>query len=90
MELTLIEKEDVQVGDEIIITSYSNFKYLKVLRLPKKECGRFKCSIFSKQATVGKTIYNNYKFEQDTEKHNTTIYIDLHYRQILLIKKNTQ
>lgn len=31
----LIEVKDLQIGDEIIISSNSNLKYLKILKLPK-------------------------------------------------------
>ena len=34
-ELKLIKVNELEVGDEIIISSYSNLKYLKVLKLPK-------------------------------------------------------
>jgi len=35
MENQLIEIQDLQVGDEVIISCQSHFKYLKVLRTPK-------------------------------------------------------
>jgi hypothetical protein len=35
MENQVIEIQDLQVGDEIMISCQSNFKYLKVLRAPR-------------------------------------------------------
>ena len=51
-ELKLIKVSELEVGDEIIISSYSNLKYLKVLKLPKLKSNNWgdyytnvKCSI---------------------------------------------
>ena len=41
-ELKLIEVSELEIGDEIIISSYSKLKYLKVLKLPKLKSGSWK------------------------------------------------
>ena len=40
-ELKLIKVSELEVGDEIIISSYSNLKYLKVMKLPKLKTSRW-------------------------------------------------
>ena len=51
-ELKLIKVSELEIGDEIIISSYSNLKYLKVMKLPKLKSSNWrdyytntKCSI---------------------------------------------
>ena len=55
-ELKLIKVNELEIGDEIIISSYSNLKYLKVVKLPKlKSSNRgdyytnAKCSLLKKE-----------------------------------------
>ena len=55
-ELKLIKVSELEVGDEIIISSYSNLKYLKIIKLPKLKTnnwGRllYKCKMFYKTRT---------------------------------------
>ena len=94
-ELKLIKVSELEVGDEIIISSYSNLKYLKVVKLPKLKTSRWgdyytnvKCStrreIF--KSFHGKNVYIT-KFEQDVTKHNSFIYKNLNNRHILLVKR---
>jgi len=98
----LIKVEDLKVGDEIIISSYSNLKYLKVLKAPRiKETSykgdpiyaSLKCSIcqktneyFTKSGL--KYTRKEYVFEEDSTKHNTIIYVNLNEKGIYLVKRN--
>ena len=94
-ELKLIEVSELEIGDEIIISSYSNLKYLKVLKLPKLKTSSWrdyytnvKCSIKQEHhvSKRGKQININI-FEQDVTQHNSVIYQDLNNRDILLVKR---
>ena len=94
-ELKLIKISELEVGDEIIISSYSNLKYLKVLKLTKLKTGSWrdyytnvKCSIKQKHCVSkwGKNININI-FEQDVAQHNSIIYQNLNNRDILLVKR---
>ena len=94
-ELKLIKVSELEVGDEIIISSYSNLKYLKVLKLPKLKTNHWggyytnvKCSIKREHhiSKWGKQINVNF-FETDTSKHNSIIYQNLNNRHILLVKR---
>ncbi len=94
-ELKLIEVSELEIGDEIIISSYSNLKYLKVLKLPKLKTSRWgdyytnvKCSIKQEHrvSRLGKNININI-FEQDVTQHNSIIYQDLNNKHILLVKR---
>ena len=77
-ELKLIKISELEVGDEIIISSYSNLKYLKVIKLPELKTSRWgdyytnvKCSIKQKHCVSewGKNVNINI-FEQDVTQHN--------------------
>ena len=94
-ELKLIKVNELEVGDEIIISSYSNLKYLKVLKLPKIKTNHWrdyytnvKCSIKQEHhiSKWGKQTNVNF-FETDTSKHNSIIYKNLNNRHILLVKR---
>ena len=94
-ELKLIKISKLEIGDEIIISSYSNLKYLKVVKLPKLKTCRWgdyytnvKCSIKQKHCVSkwGKNININI-FEQDVTQHNSVIYQNLNNRDILLVKR---
>ena len=94
-ELKLIKVSELEIGDEIIISSYSNLKYLKVIKLPKLKTNRWgdyytnvKCSIKQKHCVSkwGKNININI-FEQDVTKHNSITYQNLNNRDILLVKR---
>ena len=94
-ELKLIKVNELEVGDEIIISSYSNLKYLKVLKLPKLKTNSWgdyytnvKCSIKQEHhiSKWGKQTNVNF-FETDTSKHNSIIYQNLNNRDILLVKR---
>lgn len=94
-ELKLIKISELEIGDEIIISSYSNLKYLKVLKLPKLKTSRWgdyytnvKCSIKQEHrvSKLDKNININI-FEQDVTQHNSVIYQNLNNRDILLVKR---
>ena len=94
-EPKLIKVNELEIGDEIIISSYSKLKYLKVLKLPKLKTGSWrdyytyvKCSIKQKHCVSkwGKNININI-FEQDVTQHNSVIYQNLNNRDILLVKR---
>ena len=94
-ELKLIKISELEIGDEIIISSYSNLKYLKVVKLPKLKTSRWgdyytnvKCSIKQEHrvSKLSKNININI-FEQDATQHNSVIYQDLNNRDILLVKR---
>ena len=93
-ELKLIKVNELEIGDEIIISSYSNLKYLKVLKLPKLKTGSWKdyytnvkCSLSKKRMKNGNFEWNVSIFEPDTTQHNSIIYQDLNNRHILLVKR---
>ena len=84
----LIKWEDLRVGDEVIIPSNSNLKYLKVLRLGKKSHA---CSL---QRGVGRdglpsSSWQENTCQSDITKHNDTFYLkdDGGYRDIWLVKR---
>ena len=93
-ELKLIKISELEIGDEIIISSYSNLKYLKVVKLPKLKTGSWKdyytnvkCSLSKKRMKNGNFEWNVSIFEPDTTQHNSIIYQDLNNRHILLVKR---
>ena len=94
-ELKLIKISELELGDEIIISSYSNLKYLKIIKLPKLKTNHWgdyytnvKCSIKQEHhiSKWGKNMNINF-FETDISKHNSTIYQNLNNRHILLVKR---
>ena len=94
-ELKLIKVSELEIGDEIIISSYSYLKYLKVIKLPKLKTNNWgdyysnvKCSIKQDHhiSKWGKQMSINI-FEQDVTKHNSIVYQDLNNRHILLVKR---
>lgn len=92
----LVKISDLKLDDEIIISSYSQLKYLKVLVPVQRKLRRdyynnivykrLKCSI--RQDNIG-TTFKQYKyiFETDINKHNKQIYLDLQDRDIYLVKR---
>ena len=93
-ELKLIKVNELEIGDEIIISSYSNLKYLKVVKLPKLKTSRWgdyytnvKCSLSKKSMKNGNFEWNVLIFEQDVTKHNSIVYQNLNNRDILLVKR---
>jgi hypothetical protein len=106
--MKLVEIEDLEVGDEILISCQSYFKYLRILRKPalgKKKHWRtgkqlykaVKCSTRRETKTStwtrhdGTTFSRDYKeWEFGPDDHNYVQYIDLEFRQIVLVKKNEE
>lgn len=100
----LVKIEELQEGDEIIISSNSNLKYMKVLKTPtvsktKKDWKTglplftsIRCSIRQNNIQSPRHenyFYKEYVFEQDITKHNHKISIDLEGRDIFLVKRET-
>lgn len=79
----MIKKEDVRVGDEIIISNHSLLKYLKVLALPKKGGGTFKCSMQDWNYSGPQRT----PCQSDISKHDRTVYQNLYARDIWLVKR---
>lgn len=91
MEQRLVQTNELQIGDEIIISCYSQLKYLKIVGIPKKkESTKFKCSIKQMQRTSGNYTWGVNCFEQDTTQHNKVIYQDLYGRDIFLVKRENK
>ena len=93
-ELKLIKVSELEVGDEIIISSYSKLKYLKVIKLPELKTNSWgdyytnvKCSLLKKIMKNGSFEWNTFPFEQDVTKHNSIVYQNLNNRDILLVKR---
>ena len=103
--MEIVKIEDLEVGDEIIISCQSYFKYLKVLIKPSLngnkdwntgaplyksvKCSTRRDSVPRSYVRNGVTYtYNNDKWVFTAENHNFIQYIDLGYRQLLLVKKN--
>ena len=93
-ELKLIKVSELEVGDEIIISSYSKLKYLKVLKLPKLKTNNWgdyytnvKCSLSKKRMKNSNFEWNVSIFEPDVTQHNSIIYQNLNNRHILLVKR---
>lgn len=91
--MLITTKDDLRVGDEILVPSNSNFKYVKVLSIGKPGSKTTRCSIKKEIITIPATkwrkehLQNVYKFEENTELHNCKINLDLRYRMIWLIKR---
>ena len=93
-ELKLIKVSELEIGDEIIISSYSKLKYLKVVKLPNLKTNNWgdyytnvKCSLSKKRMKNGNFEWNVLIFEQDVTKHNSIVYQNLNNRHILLVKR---
>ena len=88
MEQRLVQINELQIGDEIIISCYSQLKHLKIVGIPKKKKStRFKCSIKQIQRTSGNYNWTMNQFEQDVTQHNHVLYQDLYSRDIFLVKR---
>ena len=91
--------EQLEVGDEIIISSHSNLKYMRVLQKPGRSKTKkhwrtgdpvwkdVKCAIHKKKFTCEHTGRIWEGFDCNPEDLNTTIYKDLTGRDIWLVKK---
>ena len=103
--MEIVKVEDLEVGDEILISCQSYFKYLKVLVKPslgKKthwstgaplyksvKCSTRRDSVSKSYVRNGQTYtYNEHNWVVTPEDHNFTQYVDLGYRQILLVNRH--
>ena len=104
--MELVEIKDLEVGDEILISCQSYFKYLRVLRKPA--IGKnthwntgaplyksVKCSTVRNELVETWTGRNGQTYSRTkkewgfgSENHNYDHYVNLGYRQIILVKKN--
>ena len=97
-----IQVEDLEAGDEVLISCQSFVKYLILLRTPhtgkklhrKTQGPLYKSVKCSTRVDSVVHTYNTRKWTENkyilTDKdHNKQVYVDLAYRQILLVKKNT-
>jgi len=102
--MQLIEIEDLDVGDEILISCQSCFKYLRLLRKPmigphkhwstgKPVYKSVKCST-SKVTKINSYVYNGVPQVREytdwgfgPDDHNFEQYVNLNYRQIILVRK---
>lgn len=89
-----IKFEDLKQGDEIIIPSNSNLKYLKLKHQTKK--GSWACSMFNGEEyitiTYSNRTYQAHKkryLEPNLDKHNSTFYLEDNgdYVDIWLVKR---
>lgn len=96
-----VSVDQLEEGDEIIISSYSELKYLRVLKKPElsktRTHWRTKLPLFKsvkllacKTEKVGGHGYKYYGFDLDPDNLNTVIYKDLHGRDIWLVKKGNK
>lgn len=95
-----INVQDLQEGDEILISSYSDLKYLKVLRAPQVGKGvhwKTKLPLYkSVKCSIRQEVFTDspgYSWKQyicTPEDHNGVIYKDLNYRTIWLVKRKKQ
>jgi len=92
----LVEIKDLREGDEIIISAYSDLKYLRLLRDPKISKTR-------KHWKTGQPLYKAVKcsmridpnsrhkrIQCTPENHNKDIYQDLEGRVMWLVKRKDQ
>jgi hypothetical protein len=95
-----VKVEDLQVGDEIIISNWSDLRYLKIVKAPKLTgalhyhtkaplYGAAKCLVHSEPATYYNGHVYNKKVFSDKDL-NTIVYKDLYGRDIWLVKRNDE
>jgi hypothetical protein len=102
--MQLIEIEDLDAGDEILISCQGCFKYLRLLRKPaigtkkhwstgKPVYKSVKCST-SKVTKINSYVYNGVPQVREytdwgfgPDDHNFEQYVNLNYRQIILVRK---
>jgi hypothetical protein len=104
--MKIVEIQELEVGDEVVISCQSYFKYLRILRKPTVSTKTHwktgvpiyksvKCSTLRistpRQYTdyQGNVVtYNKHTWGWGPDNHNYNQYVDLEYRQIILVKKN--
>lgn len=91
--MLITTKDDLRVGDEIIVPSNSNLKYVKVLSLGKPGAKTTRCSIRKDVIKVPASkwrkeyLKTEYIFEQNAELHNWKFNLNLRGRMIWLVKR---
>lgn len=106
MILQLVDIQDLDEGDEILISCQSYFKYLRLLRKPiihatKKhwttqqsmyksvKCSTIRTEKVTSWTRDGQTYSCKHKeWEFSPDNHNYNHYVNLNFRQIILVKKN--
>lgn len=101
--MKIVKVEDLNVGDNIIVSSNTKLKFMTVLKKPvigKPKSWRpndvnwksVKCSIKVKITvlTYGSGTYtrNLKEYVPTFEDHDVNMYVNLNYKNILLIEKN--
>ena len=97
-----VKIEDLEAGDEVLISCQSYFKYLILLRTPqigkklhwKRQTPLYKSVKCSTRVDSVVHTYNTRKWTENKyiltgKDHNKEVYVNLSYRQVLLIKKNS-
>lgn len=88
----LLNRNDLQVGDEFLIASGGNFVHYKVLSLPKKPgSSTFRCSTRKNlvSSTYSNHTYEYYvrQFTTNSEEHNERESVNLAGKSIWLLKR---
>jgi len=97
--MKLVEIEELEVGDEILISCQSYFKYLRILSKPSfNKHGYYKAVKCSSNRTTTTrqwtryngsiSSYNVHEWQFGPDNHNTIQYLYLTGRQLLLINRN--
>lgn len=101
----LVEIKDLQIGDEVVISSYSNLKYLKILTLPILKTkdnwnktskityySSCRCSTRNDIKTYfnSSRTYSNYTYEPNISLHNDKISVNFNGRDIMLVKRESE
>lgn len=92
-----VKIEELEIGDEIVIASQADFKYLRVLVKPRtgnKVHHYTKKPLYKAVKCSGRRDLirhpNGFSYQKwifSPEDHNFTQYINLEYRQILLVNR---
>lgn len=95
-----IEVQDLRIGDEVIVSRFSDLRYLKVLGNPKPkkqqhqyrqiiQYSAIKCSTGVIPRTV-QTTWNPNSPCATPEHHTEIIYVDFNYKDIWLVKREVE
>ena len=92
-----VKIEELEIGDEIVIASQAYFKYLRVLSKPKlgpHTHWKTKQLLYKNVKCSGRRELvpqaNGFSYQTwifSPEDHNIVQYIDLEYRQVLLVNR---
>lgn len=88
--MELVKVEDLEIGDEILLSCQGCFKYARVVRKPmvgKNTHWRTNAQLYkSVRCSLNRDENGLWKFGPDN--HNFEQYIDLNYRDILLVGRS--